>query len=185
MKVSRAQRFAAAVVILLLSTGYAFWQHGYFSGQVTSDGSFRVAQVVDGDTIRVNESGKVETVRFLGINTPETVDPRKPVQCFGHEASAKMHQLLDRKRVILEAAAGREDRDIYGRQLRYVELQDGTDVNLLMIKEGFAHEYTFGSLHPRTDEYRAAETEAKAAKRGLWADPKCAAQSAQKKTRAR
>ena len=63
---------------------------------------FNVIKVIDGDTITVNINGKTTTLRLIGINTPETVDPRKPVECFGREASAKAHELLDGKRVRLE-----------------------------------------------------------------------------------
>ena len=177
MKTSRTKQFVGAAIVLMLSSAYACWQSGMFSGDTASDGSVRVVRVVDGDTAIVREGGRDETVRFLDINTPETVDQRKPVQCYGHEASSEMHKLLDGKRVVLVSAVGRENRDTYGRQLRYVHLQDGTDVNLHMIKEGFAHEYTVGAPAPSQKSYRAAEAEARAAKRGMWADPKCAAQS--------
>ena len=178
MKLSRTHRLLGAAIVLLLSTIYSSWQHGYLSGGTSNDGSFAVARVVDGDTIIVHEGLKDETIRLLGINTPETVDPRKTVQCFGKNASAKMHELLDGKRVILISAEGREDRDKYNRQLRYVQLVDGTDINLFMIANGFAHEYTYGSPHPRTPEYRAAQAKAKADKIGMWADSACAQESA-------
>ena len=59
-----------------------------------SQGPYQVIKVVDGDTITIDLNGKAETIRLIGINTPETVDPRKPVECFGVEASNKAKELL-------------------------------------------------------------------------------------------
>ena len=81
---------------------------------------FDVESVVDGDTIKVSMNGKVETLRLIGIDTPETKDPRKPVQCFGAEASRKATELLAGQKVRLEADASQGERDKYGRLLRYV-----------------------------------------------------------------
>src|SRR5205085_3089746 len=92
-------------------------------------GAATVARVVDGDTIVVHLGGRTETVRLLGIDTPETVDPRKPVQCFGTEASHRTKELLPPGTgVRLERDV--EARDIYGRLLAYVRRDDGTFVNL-------------------------------------------------------
>jgi hypothetical protein len=84
-----------------------------------------VVEVVDGDTIKVSVDGAVETIRLIGIDTPETKDPRKPVQCFRWEASAKAEELLAGRRVRLEADDTQDDRDKYGRLLRYVWRDDG------------------------------------------------------------
>jgi micrococcal nuclease len=132
-----------------------------------------VVRDIDGDTIVVDIDGRQEKIRYLGINTPETVDPRKPVQCFGHEASNRMKSLLKGGRVVLVASPNREDRDKYGRLLRYVELPDGTDLNLKMLQDGYAYEYTFGTPYSRQDAYRAAEASARAANRGLWSPQTC------------
>ena len=113
------------------------------------------------------------TIRVIGIDTPETVDPRRPVQCFGAEASARAHALLDGKSVSLEfdASQGREDR--YGRTLAYVWLPDGRSFNETMIAEGYAHEYTYDTPYRYQHAYRQAETEARRADRGLWAPGVC------------
>lgn len=132
-----------------------------------------VVQAIDGDTIVVRIGDREETVRFLGINTPETVDQRKPVQCFGREASSQMKSLLSEGHVVLVSSPNREDRDKYGRLLRYVELPDGTDLNLKMLKGGFAYEYTYGTPYSRRDAYRTAEEKARAAGRGLWSPETC------------
>ncbi len=127
-----------------------------------------VVKVVDGDTIDVQMNGVVERIRLIGIDTPETKDPRKPVQCFGPEASKKAKDLLSGKKVFLEADASQGDRDKYGRLLRYVFLEDGTDFNWFMISEGFAREYTYKSPYKHQAQFRQAEINAHFSKKGLW-----------------
>src|SRR3989338_7848179 len=113
-------------------------------------GEFKVTRVVDGDTIEI-EGG--ERVRYIGIDTPETVDPRKPVQCFGVEASNKNKELVSGKRVRLEKDVSETDQ--YGRLLRYVYVGD-TFVNLVLVQEGFAYSYTY----PPDVKYQNQFTEA-------------------------
>jgi len=103
-----------------------------------------VVRVVDGDTVDVQlEGGAIERIRLIGIDTPEVVDPRKPVQCFGREASAHAHELLDSQGVTVELDSSQGERDIYGRLLAYVWLPDGRNFGEVMIADGFAHEYTY------------------------------------------
>ncbi len=135
---------------------------------------FLVSSVVDGDTVKVNIAGTVETLRLIGIDTPETVDPRKPVQCFGVEASNKAKALLSGKMVRLEADPTQGERDVYGRLLRYVFLSDGTNFNKLMIEQGYAFEYTYSTPYKYQTEFNQAETYARTNKLGLWADDTCA-----------
>lgn len=126
----------------------------------------RIVRVIDGDTLKVQlTDGKTETVRIIGINTPESVDPRKRVQCFGPEASERMHAFAEGKGVTLEAGSG-DDRDDYSRLLRYVRL-DGMDLGARMIAEGYARHYSFFP-HARMDAYAALESRAKEAGLGLW-----------------
>jgi len=108
----------------------------------TNSKTYDVVKVVDGDTIDVSINGKTERIRLIGINTPETVDPRKPVECFGKEASDKAKTLLGGMKVYLESDITQGELDKYSRLLRYVFLENGTNFNLLMIKEGYAYEYT-------------------------------------------
>lgn len=130
---------------------------------------FKVIEVVDGDTIKVLMNNKEETVRPIGIDTPEVADPRIPVQCFGVEASNKAKELLTGKNVILESDATQGERDKYGRLLRYVFLEDGTNFNKLMIEEGYAHEYTYkDNQYKYRNEFIEKEKEARENKRGLW-----------------
>src|SRR3989344_5448521 len=96
-----------------------------------------VVSVVDGDTIKI-EGGEI--VRYIGVDTPETVDPRRPIECFGKEASGKNKQLVQGKVVELEKDVSERDR--YGRLLRYIWIGD-TMVNEVLVREGFARVATF------------------------------------------
>lgn len=137
---------------------------------------YKIIKVVDGDTVAVDIDGTKETLRLIGINTPETVDPRKPVECFGKEASNKAKEVLNGKSVILESDPIQGERDKYGRLLRYIFLEDGTNFNKLMIAEGYAYEYTYNFPYKYQEEFKQAEKEARENKRGLWADDACVAQ---------
>ena len=118
---------------------------------------YSVSRVVDGDTIDVSIDGKVKRLRLIGINTPETVDPRKLVECFGVEASNKAKTLLTGKKVSLEGDGSQGELDKYNRLLRYVFLEDGTNINLLMIKEGYAYEYTYNLPYKYQTEFKNAQ----------------------------
>lgn len=133
-----------------------------------------VVRVVDGDTIVVSIDGTEQKVRLIGIDTPETVDPRKTVQCFGKEASAHTHALLDGQTVRLEADPTQDSHDKYGRLLRYVYLSDGTFINKSLVRDGYAHEYTYRVPYTYQKEFKQAQVEARTEKRGLWADDACA-----------
>ena len=104
---------------------------------------FKVVSVTDGDTIKADIRGNIETIRLLGIDTPETVDPRKPVQCFGKAASDKMKSFVQGKTVILIDDSTQGNRDKYKRLLRYVYLPNSvkTFVNGEMVKQGYAYSY--------------------------------------------
>lgn len=121
-----------------------------------------VERVVDGDTIIVRGAGRV---RLIGVDTPESVDPRRPVEFFGKEASAFTERLVEGKRVRLEYDRDRTDR--YGRTLAYVHLPDGTFVNAEIIRRGYGHAYTRFPFKHR-DRFRQLEREARDAGRGLW-----------------
>lgn len=133
----------------------------------------KVIKVVDGDTVTVETNGVRETIRIIGINTPETVDPRKPVECFGQEASARAHELLDNQTVTLEAESTQGERDKYDRLLRYVFLSNGSDFGKQMISEGYAYEYTYSTPYKYQQDYKTSQSDAESAKRGLWADGAC------------
>jgi micrococcal nuclease len=130
----------------------------------------RVTRVSDGDTVIVTfDNGEAATVRLLGVNTPETVDPRKPVECFGKEASDFTKRYLTNARIRLEADPQADERDKYGRLLRSVILEDGTDYNALLVKDGYAYAYlSFPLASARKRELRLLEADARNHGRGLW-----------------
>ena len=123
----------------------------------------QVARVIDGDTILLEDGTRV---RYIGVNTPETVHPKKPVEYFGKEASAENRRLVEGKTVLLEYDVERLDR--YGRTLAYVWLGK-TLINGHLVKNGFATV----TLYPPNMKYatylKALESEAKQNGRGLWA----------------
>lgn len=137
----------------------------------------KVVKVVDGDTIDINLNNKTERIRLIGMDSPEIVDPEKPVQCYGREASDKAKIILTGKSVRLETDPSQDDRDIYGRLLRYIFLKDGTNFDEMMIAQGFAHEYTYKVPYKYQAEFKTAQLQAQDQKLGMWADPKCAAES--------
>jgi micrococcal nuclease len=119
-------------------------------------------RVIDGDTIELDGG---ERVRLIGVDTPETVDPRRPVQYFGKEASAFTRRMAQGKQVRLEF--GDESRDRYGRTLAYVYLADGTFLNAEIIRQGYGHAYTRFPFRYQ-EEFLALERQARAQGRGLW-----------------
>lgn len=123
----------------------------------------KIIRIVDGDTIEIEGS---EKVRLIGMDTPETVDPRKPVQCFGKEASAKTKELVLGREVRLEKDV--EDRDKYGRLLRYVWI-DSKMLNLTLVEEGYAQVETVPPNVKYKDLFLKASRDAREANRGLWA----------------
>lgn len=131
---------------------------------------YPVTAVVDGDTLKVNIDNKDEALRLIGMDTPEMVDPRKPVQCFAKEASAKAKETLVGKKVRLEADSSQGERDKYGRLLRYIFLEDGTFFNQMMVEDGYAHEYTYNTPYKYQQDIKQAEVRAREGKKGLWGD---------------
>lgn len=120
-------------------------------------------RVIDGDTIVLDGN---ETLRLIGVDTPETKDARKPVQYFGQEASEFTRNLVEGKRVRLEFDQDRVDK--YGRTLAYVYLEDGTLLNAEIIKQGYGFAYTIFPFK-YLEEFRQYEKEARENERGLWA----------------
>ncbi len=129
-----------------------------------------VLEVVDGDTIVVDFGGVAEPVRLIGVDTPETRDPRRGPECFGAEATEFVRTLLP-PGTALQVTRDVEPRDTYGRLLGYVtRARDGLFVNLALLEGGFAEPL---SIRPNTTHaatFSAAAGEARAAGRGLWAD---------------
>ena len=133
---------------------------------------YTVLSVTDGDTIRIDYNGVSTPVRIIGVNTPETVDSRTTVECFGMEASAYLSTLLSGKSVSIAADPTQGDRDKYDRLLRYVSL-DGEDIGLKIIAAGYGYEYTYSTPYQKQSEYKAAQKQASSNKDGLWSPSTC------------
>ena len=142
---------------------------------------YDVIKVVDGDTIAISLRGKSETIRLIGIDTPETVDSRVAVQCFGKEATAKLKSVIG-KRVSIEKDEEEGERDKYGRLLAYIYTEEGLFLNKYMIEQGFAFEYMYDDPYKYQKEFKAAQASAKAAKKGLWAPDACPSAAAKTTT---
>jgi micrococcal nuclease len=122
-----------------------------------------ISAVVDGDTVKLS-NGK--TLRYIGVDTPETVDPRRAVGCFGSEASTYNRLLTTGKTVYLEKDVSNTDR--YGRLLRYVYLQSGEMVNEMLIREGYAYASAYPPDIKYQDTFEKLEIEAREKNTGLW-----------------
>jgi micrococcal nuclease len=124
-----------------------------------------VIRAVDGDTIEARIDGHDEYVRYIGVDTPETVKPDTPVQCFGPRASSFDHHLVEGRRVRL--VFGVERRDIYGRLLAYVYLGHRF-VNAMLVRRGLARTLTIPPNDRFAPLFRRLELRAARAGRGLW-----------------
>ncbi len=125
-----------------------------------------VVRVVDGDTIEVEIEGETYKVRYIGIDTPETVDPRRPVGCFGEEASAANKALVEGLIVGLEGDVS--DTDTFGRLLRYVWLDSQEMVNALLVRDGYAQATAYPPDVRYQEFFDGLEAAARSAERGLW-----------------
>ncbi len=135
------------------------------SSTVTGQESYLCTRVVDGDTIVVDIGGKQEKLRLIGVDTPETVHPEKPVEYFGKEASEFTKKMVEGKQVRVEYDWQRRDK--YGRLLAYVYLLDGSFLNAEIIKQGYGFAYTKYPFK-YMEEFRGYEEEARENERGLW-----------------
>lgn len=126
----------------------------------------RVVDVVDGDTIEVEIGGQIFTVRYIGIDTPETVRPSQPVEWMGPEASEANRQLVEGQIVYLEQDVSETDQ--YGRLLRYVFLVDGTFINDELMRQGYAQVSTYPPDVRYQELFLQTQQEAREAARGLW-----------------
>ncbi len=124
----------------------------------------RVARVIDGDTIELADG---ERLRYIGIDTPEEVDARKPVQCFARQAAERNKELVEGKMVTFYKDS--LEHDAYGRLLGFVYLPDGTFVNKLLVTQGYAFAYPYKPDTSHAQEFRSAEIVAKKNNLGLWA----------------
>jgi len=164
----RREKVSAGVVVALVLVGIAYLKRETRLPEppgrpVPASATRLCVRVVDGDTLELDGG---ERVRLIGVDTPETVDPRRPVQYFGKEASAFARRLAQGRSVRLEY--DQETSDRYGRTLAYVYLPDGTFLNAEIIRQGYGHAYTRFPFRYQA-EFLALEREARAQGRGLWA----------------
>ena len=164
-----------ALLALLISLGLLVVQrYGWLEApsrvlEQSQPGLYKVAYFDDGDTIDVDMNGSREKIRFIGVDTPETHDPRKAVQCFGHAAAAFTKELIANQAVRLESDPLSSNRDRYNRLLRYVYLPDGRLVNLEIIEQGYGFAYTSFPF-TKSDKFLQTQTETRQQHRGLWHD---------------
>jgi micrococcal nuclease len=154
---------ATAVVVVLAAASVLGWWFG--EQRRTANEQYRVVQVLDGDTIVVARNGAYDTIRLLGIDTPETHHPTKPVQCYGPEASDYTTARLQGQLVRLEDDV--ETHDIYGRHLAYVYLSGDRFEDELLTK-GYARLLVIEPNHAHARDMLREELDAKRLGVGLW-----------------
>ncbi len=167
----KTKRILVSLLILTTSTLLSYIKSDVFN--ITEDGQYVVSKVIDGDTLKVKKNGEEKTIRLLGINTPETVDPRRPVECFGKEASDYMKNIASDQVVRIELDPTQGEVDKYGRTLAYVYLSQGTFLNQKMIEDGYAFEYTYHLAYKYQEAFKKAEKTAREKFRGLWQKGVC------------
>lgn len=160
------------LTLVVASCGYLAQQQGWLSGADTSaeqnqPGLYSINHFVDGDTIAVNMNGQKETVRFIGVDTPETHKPNTPVQCYGPAAAAFTKNTIGSSKVRLESDPLSTNRDRYDRLLRYVYLPDGTLLNEKLIQGGYGFYYPYFPFS-KSKQFAADEQAAMTAHKGLW-----------------
>lgn len=127
-----------------------------------------VLEVIDGDTVRLRIQGQAETARLLGVDTPETVHPNRPVECFGPQASARTAALLPAGSRV-EVRRDRDPRDRFGRLLLYLYREGETvSVNEALLRDGYATVLDVDGNTGLADRFRAAEARARQARSGIW-----------------
>lgn len=159
--------FLILTIIITLGQYYGWFDNAKKAVVVNQPGLYTVTEFVDGDTIKIDMNGKEETLRFIGVDTPETHDPRKAVQCYGQTAADFTKKLIGNNPVRLEADPLNTNRDRYDRLLRYIYLPDGTLVNAEIIKQGYGFAY-LSFPFTKSDEFHSYQLEAMNNNRGLW-----------------
>jgi endonuclease YncB( thermonuclease family) len=173
---NRRQKRLASFIVAILAIGLSALgqQLGWFDNsaqqmQTANPGLYRVTRFVDGDTITVDMNGTPETVRMIGVDTPETHKPNTPVQCYGPAAAAYTKNLIGAQKVRLEADPTNQNRDRYNRLLRYVYLPDNRLVQAELVKNGYGFAYTSFPF-TKKETFILLEENAKLEGKGLWAN---------------
>lgn len=168
---SSATTFILAIVSLFIWAGTEYGWFAQAEQQLVESqpGQYKVVRFSDGDTIAVDMNGTNETIRMIGVDTPETNDPRKPVQCYGPAASAFTKNFITSKGslVRLEADSLSSNRDRYDRLLRYIYLPDGTLLNEKLIRDGYGFYYPHFPFE-MSEAFEAAQEKARQENKGLW-----------------
>jgi len=156
------------VLFYVVATQSGWLKMGAKTAEINQPGLYSIDHYVDGDTIAVNMNGSVETIRFIGVDTPETHKPNTPVQCYGEIAAANTKAQISKfGRVRLQADSLDTNRDVYGRLLRYVYLPNGTLMEDQIIKNGYGFAYLDFPFSMK-DRFAAEQAQAQAAHAGLW-----------------
>ena len=132
-----------------------------------------IVRIIDGDTVVIDRNNATETIRLIGVDTPELHHPTKPVQCFAREAAAYITSLLKDRSVRVVADPTQDSHDKYGRTLAYLYRDDGLFINKSLIEEGYGYEYTYEVPYVYQKEFKAAQTDAREQQKGLWAPNTC------------
>jgi len=165
----KLSKFILIVVVIVASAGLAgyFFPRTPLIKQVPT--LYKVVEVIDGDTIKVEIDKQIETVRLLGIDTPEVLNSYGSEECYGKEASGKAQKLLENKEVYLIPEVLSSDKGKYNRLLRYVFLSDGKFVNAELIKEGYAFNYIYEPFQ-FMKQFDYLEKQARKNRLGLWGE---------------
>jgi micrococcal nuclease len=162
----------AAIVVLAVAAFTGCGSQGGDDEELRHAVSAQVVRVIDGDTIEVSIDGQGEDVRYIGVDTPETVKPDAPVQCYGPQASAENHRLVEGRTVRL--VFDRERRDAYGRLLAYVytrargEAARSRFINAALVRDGYARTLTIPPNTVHATQLARLQARAGRAGRGLW-----------------
>lgn len=150
--------------------GDELYENPATDGPLLNEVTYRVSNIVDGDTIDVIINGEQKRIRLIGVDTPEVYGG---AECFGREASSATADMLLGELVLLEADDSQGDLDKYDRLLRFVFLPDGTNFGEWLIENGYATEYTYRKDYKYKADYALAEERARESGAGMWAEGAC------------
>lgn len=140
--------------------------------QIQKTQKVKLVRVVDGDTLVLNIHGENKKIRLIGMNSPESVKPHSPIECFGKEASVHAKEILKNKNLSFTPDSSQGTRDRFGRLLAYV-FMNGKNFAEMMIADGYAYEYTYDKKYLYQSDFKKAEREARINERGLWSPDTC------------